>query len=90
VRRRVGRWRARRLAARAAASGAEDPLNGSAWPDTAPSSHPVDPIGVDGAPAMVFTDSMPPYPALLDRPRSTARGRADDHPAQRAAIAARR
>ena len=71
LRERIGRWLAGRVPARASAATAADPPNvADAWPDTAPASRTAEPIGVDGAPAMVFTDSMPPYSTGLDRPWS--------------------
>src|SRR5512143_758688 len=66
----VGRWLAR--AARADRSTSADGSRiDDRWLDTLPASRTADALGVDGAPAMVFTDSMPRYSACLDQPQST-------------------
>ena len=66
----VGRWLVR--AARADRStSAEGSKIDDHWLDTLPASRTADALGVDGAPAMVFTDSMPRYSAWLDQPQST-------------------
>src|SRR5512143_297953 len=85
--RRATRWSIRSVRPVVAAAPVGRPLAGAAradrstsadgsriddrWLDTLPASRTADALGVDGAPAMVFTDSMPRYSACLDQPQST-------------------
>jgi hypothetical protein len=81
----VGRWLARAARADGLSLTTEDRSKiDDVWLDTAPASRVAHALGVDGAPAMVFTDSMPRYSACLDRPRSTIIGSPAGEPTRRA------
>jgi len=79
----VGRWLARAARTDRSTTADRSKINDH-WLDTVPASRTAHALGVDGAPAMVFTDSMPRYSASLDQPRSTIVGSPGGEPASSA------